>query len=530
MGRGMPSFFSRLPSRSLRLEVVHVPARLASSRSAVVLMAIATISVGIPPGGGVTAGVLSTETTGSQDSSWTQTAKMTTPNATVTETGDHLSTDGFGFSVAISGNWTVVGADNARVGDTPYAGAAYVYHQTQKGWELTQKLTIPDPPSYANFGWSLAIDDDILVVGDTGSDTDAGILRGAAYVFERTNDTWDRVEKLALPDGDIADEFGWDVAVDGDRIAVGTPSKDTSVGRWAGAAYIFEPSAEGWTQTANLTPSDASANDVFGDSLDIEDDRLVVNAPKADTQAGANAGALYVFEEDDTGWKQEAKLVAEDAEPGDAFASAIALEADTVLAGAPSEAEPTSATFASTFTSVGSAYVFHNDGSGWNQTAKLVAEDSACCDKAGVDVALDDGRAVIGTYLGDGHPADNAGVAYLFARTSDGWEQTDKLAGHDPVPGDRFGWSVAIDGGGLVVGAPSSGFIQQRQDGAAYIFETCQEQGPVSSTVHQEGEPAIQNTFGSDAESSVHEENCQRVAYGEARVAGQISETVPKAQ
>ncbi|KAH8050091.1 hypothetical protein JL722_11627 [Aureococcus anophagefferens] len=266
---------------------------------------------------------------------------------------DAAADDYFGYSVAISGDLVVVGAyrDDDAGSKT---GSAYVFRTTNDGgsWTQTAKLVASDAAK-DNYGKSVAISGDLVVVGADGRNEDVG----SAYVFRTRNDgaSWSQTAKLLASDAAKDDVFGESVAVSGD-------------------------SGASWTQTAKLLASDAAADDYFGYSVAISGDLVVVGAYR-DDDAGSKTGSAYVFRTTNGGasWTQTAKLVASDAAKDNYFGKSVAISGDLVVVGADGRNED-----------VGSAYVFRtrNDGASWSQTAKLLASDAAKDDVFGESVAV----------------------------------------------------------------------------------------------------------------------------------------------
>jgi len=347
---------------------------------------------------------------------------------------DAAAGDEFGTSVAIHGNIVMIGAPYAGTG-----GAVYVFRTTDGGATYAQvaKLTAADAASGDNFGCSVAIDGDTVVIGAAPEDRS---LTGAAYVFRTTDGgaTYGQLAKLTA--SDAADNwFGVPVAIDCDTIVIGA-YKDDDAGTYSGAAYVFRTSDGGATygQVAKLTAADAAAFGVFSTAA-ISGGTVVVGA----WGENSSRGAVYVFRTTDGGttYGQVAKLTASDAAAGDRF-SPVAIDGDTVVVGAYRKGDYT-----------GAVYVFRmtDGGATYGQVAKLTASDAAADDLFGSSVAIAGNTVVIGA-KGDN---TNSGSAYVF-RTSDGgatYAQVAKLTAADGAASDYFGRSVAIDGTTIVAGA-----------------------------------------------------------------------------
>ena len=326
------------------------------------------------------------------------------------------------------------------------------------------KLTASEEAAYDQFGYSVAVDGDTMVVGAEGDDSD----KGAAYVFTRQSGAWSQVAKLTASDGAANHKFGTSVAVDWDTVVVGAGwayANDTE----SGAAYVFTKPATGggWadaTETAKLTASDGAAFDVFGGSVAVAGDAVVVGAN--DDNSGGS-GSAYVFVKPSSGdWAdatETAKLTASDGADGDDFGASVSLDGDTVVVGAWQTDHVD--------TSSGAAYVFTEPGTGWadaTETAKLTASHGAAYDEFAYSVGVDGDTVVVGAY-GDDEDGESSGAAYVFTRPENGWisttTETAKLTASDGAYGGGFGWSVGVDGDTVVVGA-----TRNDSNGSAYVF------------------------------------------------------------
>ena len=397
--------------------------------------------------------------------------------------GDSADNDEYGYSVAIDGDTAVIGAYQHDVNSNSDAGAAYVFIKDSAGqWLQTAKLTVSAADSAANdeFGVSVAIDGDTVVVGAHQHDANSKSDAGAVYVFTKSGDNWtDGTEtaKLTVSAADSAanDEFGVSVAIDGDTVVVGAHQHDANSKSDAGAVYVFTKSGDNWadgTETAKLTVSaaDSAANDEFGVSVAVDGDTVVVGAHQHDANSNSDAGAVYVFTKSGDNWAdgtETAKLTASVGAVDDEFGVSVAVDGDTVVVGAHQHD-------ANSNSDAGAAYVFARDSNSgkWSQTAKLTAADGAANDEFGISVALDGNDAVVGAYLDTNSLLfdTDAGSAYVFARGSDGWRQSLKLAAPDAASDDHFGYSVAVSGGTVLAGAPQDD-DNGDDSGSAYLMD-----------------------------------------------------------
>ncbi|MEM7052944.1 MAG: choice-of-anchor D domain-containing protein [Pseudomonadota bacterium] len=244
--------------------------------------------------------------------------------------------DIFGRSVSLSGDRALIGADGA--------GAAYIFERNPMTgiWSQTAKLTATDANSGDRFGWSVSLSGDRALVGAYDSISIGNT--GAAYVFDRDTGSglWPQSAKLVATDAGSADRFGWSVSLSGDRALVGA-YLDDDAGDRSGSAYVFDHDAGMWSQTDKLTANDAAANDEFGYSVSLLDDRALVGAPNNDFRRGA----AYLFGRDPaTGlWPQNAKLVAADAEIGDNFGWSVSVSEARALIGAVGDSDNTGSAY-----------------------------------------------------------------------------------------------------------------------------------------------------------------------------------------
>lgn len=329
----------------------------------------------------------------------------------------------------------------------------------------SKKITASDATASDGFGQTVSISGDVAIVG-ARFDDDGASSSGSAYIFVRSGSTWTQAAKLTASDADENDLFGNCVSISGDVAIVGAFNDNEGASN-AGAAYIFEKPLSGWvdtTQTAKLTASDAAASDLFGVSVSVSGGVAIVGAYQ-DDDGGNSTGSAYIYEKPLTGWvdtTESAKLTASDAIGNDNFGESVSISGGVAIVGAKNTDHAG--------TSSGAAYLFEKPATGWvdtTQTAKLIASDAVAFDFFGFSVAIHGDNVIIGAYQSG---AGNAGAAYFFEKPLTGWvdtTQTDKLTA--TIPTNHFGFSVSISGDYAVVGThlEDEGAIDS---GAAYVF------------------------------------------------------------
>ena len=411
----------------------------------------------------------------------------------------------FGNAVSISGNYAVIGAlkenlDESGANSKLDAGAAYIFERDSSGnWSVAQKIVASDRAAYDNFGKSVSISGNYIVVGSYLEDHDTSGLNlltsaGSAYVFARDSlGVWSEAQKLVASDRDAGDYFGYSVSVSGNQVVVGAyfeqeDAADSNSFFAAGSSYIFEMDSSGsWVQTQKIVPSDRSGGDRFGGSVSIDNNYIIVGAYLQTTNVTGGAplgfaGASYLFEKDSLGtWTEVQKIVASDREYADRFGYSVSISGDYAVVGAYLE-DHSDTTGGSPKSSAGSAYVFYRDTTGWwSQVQKLVASDRESGDQFGTSVSISADYISVGAPLEDQNSSgfdtlSNAGSAYLFKIDGAGiWNQIQKIVSSDRNVEDRFGSCVAISGEFVLVGAPrededAAGANTISNAGSAYFF------------------------------------------------------------
>ena len=377
----------------------------------------------------------------------------------------------FGRAVAVFGDAAFIAApwDN-ELGTE--AGAVYVFRLDRRSslWLETQKLLASDQQAGDNFGFSVAMEDELTLIGAGHVHDEGGDVKyGAAYVFRYDGKTWVEEQELTASDSAFQDGFGWSVSLSGDVAVIGAIGVDDN-GANSGSAYVFrfDPDTSEWVEEQKLLASDGAGGDFFGQSVAVEGDMAIIGANGHDDACRddpiCDSGAAYVFRYDQktSTWIETQKLIASDAMWQDSFGDSVALFDDLLVIGAHSTDD-------NGFNS-GSAYVFRLDPktSTWIEEQKLLASDGAGGDQLGRSVAVDGQRIIVGAYHHD-DVGEDQGAAYIFhydAKTAQWFQQHELLPNPNAWTG-RFGWSVAIDGETAVCGAHG----EDHQAGAAYVFD-----------------------------------------------------------
>jgi hypothetical protein len=369
----------------------------------------------------------------SADAHWNNAIRLTGP--------DSAKDDLFGFSVAIDGDVALVGAPECdRSGAN--SGAVYAFQKGQGVIDLGRD----DASEFGEFGHAVALSGHTALVGKPG-DSESGKDAGAAYLYRRDDrNHWNRVGRLVAANAAAGERFGESVALEEGIVLVGSYGT-----RETGSVYVFQEDVRGtWQQQAKLDAADKKPGDRFGCQIAIDGNRIVVGA----NGSNDNSGAAYLFERDGSGnWSELIKLTPPVGRVNCFFGRAVALWNRTVVVGAPG---------------IGSVFLFReNDSGNWQPVAELVGDDVTLPSGFGRSVAT----CANGIIVGAPQMLDPAGATYVFRANGNGvWQRTSKIALPAPPSRRWFGNALAVSGDALLVGA-RYGDGNARSSGAAYLFE-----------------------------------------------------------
>lgn len=368
----------------------------------------------------------------------------------------------FGSSAALQGNAALIGAD----GDNSFQGAAYIFFSRSgdSRWTEVQKLTASDGLAGDEFGYRVDLARNTLVVGAFSATVNGVVSQGAAYVFTRSTNTWSENQKLLASDGGLFDNFGASVALYRDTIVVGANGATVNGNPAQGAVYVFRLSNGVWTEVQKLTAQDGAAYDNFGLSVALQGSTILVGSPVANINGHSGQGAVYTFTNVNGIWSFAQKLVATDGGTNDGFGESVALDRDTALVGAYGAT-------VDGHSGQGAAYIFTNSGGTLTETQKLTANDGESNANFGNAVALDNQQALIGADVSTVGDHTSAGKAYIFTETGGTWNQNRTLVASDAATDDFFGAAVALDGPTVLVSTPHPVINGNPYQGAAYFFE-----------------------------------------------------------
>jgi hypothetical protein len=341
--------------------------------------------------------------------------------------------EGFGSSISLRGNLAAVGAAYAN---TPVdgAGAVYLFKQTETDWSEHTVLRAGDKHLNGYFGRSTDFDGSWLAVGSSGQNSS-----GVVYLFGETDGTWAQKSMIRPPESQKFIFFGSALGMDKGTLMVGAPGFDDGA-EDTGLVMIYTLEDGSWVESGRLRPENPKAGRRLGTAIALQGDRALVGA---DSEAGG--GAAYLYERIEGGWKQVARFSEEVGGSG-GFGSAVVLDGDTLLIGAPfADSDEGKRT--------GAAFLYARDGKLWTRQATFLSGTSKSRDQFGVAVALRDDLALVSATRDDSD-ADDAGAVYAFTREGAEWKSNGRLLRPGAEAYDEFGGVLSLEAGILMVGTP----------------------------------------------------------------------------
>jgi hypothetical protein len=371
--------------------------------------------------------------------------------------------DYLGYSVAIDGDTMVVGAPFDDIGANSAQGSATVFVRSGSTWTQQQQLTMTGGGGGDYFGWSVAISGDTIAVGAKWDTVGANTTQGSAVVFVRNGSTWTQQQQLTMTGGSGGDTFGASIAIDGQTIVVGAVEDDVGANSSQGSAVVFVRDGLIWTQQTMLTASGGATLDLFGASVAIDGDTIVVGATGDDVGAAADQGSVHVFVRSGTVWSPQATLTASGGAAGDLFGNSVAIDGDRLVAGAYQDDVGADS-------NEGSVAVFGRIGAVWTQLQTLTRSGGAAFDSFGraVDIEGDTIVATASSY--DATTLGNQGATLVFVERDAQWNEVAALVSDSAGSGDLAGGGVSLSGDTIAMGIAQSDFGGVYDQGSVALF------------------------------------------------------------
>ncbi len=365
--------------------------------------------------------------------------------------------DELGCSVAIDSNYAIVGAHYANVGGNSNQGAAYIYFFNGTNWVEQAKLTASDGVADDNFGIGVSISGDYAVVGANLDNVGANNDQGSAYIFHRVGTVWTQQAHLFASNGAAGDNFGASVGISGDYLVVGAPGDDVSTAADRGSAYFFTRSGLAWNQQGNVIGPYGGASDHFGSSVFITGDDAIVGAPDSDYDYGGGPrtddGTAHIFHRVGNTWSHQQLLSWGGSLNNYHFGTSVSIANGVAAVGMPGESPSTLS---------GAARIFEYNGSVWqvSPSGAFISADLPPINEGygalfGYSVCTNSIFTIIGAYSSDSLVI-NKGNSYLYKTDGTDWFFLRQIA--DPIGAfnNQMGKAVAVSANYCIIGAPGA--------------------------------------------------------------------------
>lgn len=366
-------------------------------------------------------------------------ARFTEDTANIWSPTDSLNSgnggygEGFGHSVAISGDTAVVGMNNGDYGDIAFVSTAHVFERGEQGWVYRSRLVPPDPQRGSLISSYVDIDRDTILLSGDNSQTQSDVC----HIFVREDNQW--VLQQTIPCAGSAPQSR---ALSGDRLVIGARFRVDPSGQ-EGAVDVYHRVAGVWSLEATLRPDNCPESCDFGSAVDIHGDKILVGAVSQAAQNSTHYGAAYLYELGPQGWGMTARWTLPTV---GYFATEVALgEHVAVIA---SRTPPESGVGAWT----GAVHVFGDHAGSWQFESEFMGDTSSAGDDFGSALSVDGNALLVGAYSAN----NQRGTAYLFERSASGWQQSMQFQPAASLPGTPivFGYAVAMSGSDVLIGIP----------------------------------------------------------------------------
>lgn len=370
-------------------------------------------------------------------------------------------------------------ADSVVPSDCVDLGVDDLYHSflVDTGGNVSNNGSVPCPSRYGaestfngveypgdvptnpgdEMGSSVATYGSRIVIGADKADT-AALYGGTAFVFRKEADgQWTFEQQLTPASSTAFDRFGASMDMHDTNLIVGAWQRNP-----AGAAIIYERSGTTWSEVTTLTPFNPGSRDYFGWDVAIDNSFALIGAPDADRDSNADRGAAYVYTQTGGTWTAVSELTPSVSEAGQSYGTAVALDGSVAAISAPNASGG------------GAVFIFRESGGTWTEDQVIVrATDDTTTNGLGVDVAIADGRLIVGA---------SSGTAFVYSEISSNFVLTETINVSGVTGADRFGSSVAITSDYAAVGAFRRNGTASRS-GEAYVFRRTAGDFSLESTI-----------------------------------------------
>ncbi|TDB67415.1 FG-GAP repeat protein [Arundinibacter roseus] len=351
---------------------------------------------------------------------------------------DRTQQEYFGRSVAIDGNYAIIGA----IGNPLNKGNAYIFVREGNTWIEQAVISLSDGQNYDNFGMSVSISGGSVVVGASsktviGDNNALNYNQGVAVVFVRSGATWTQQAVLSGSDGALNDSFGTSVCIKGTDIIVGAPYKNEGKGQ----AYLFTLQNSEWTEKAILKDEQGTSYAQFGFSVCISGDYAIVGEPYINNGVNVVKGKAFVYNRSGTTWSLQSELTNSYGTSMGNFGNSVLITDKYAVVSSPNESYNS-----------GIVRIYRKDGTNWYEYPELRNNSGIPNFNFGKSISIFDDYLLIGSQLNDGLAEFDTGRVYLYKLDEYYWKLEKQFSNSSP-PASNFGSSVGISGSSFIIGS-----------------------------------------------------------------------------
>ncbi|MBS1754376.1 MAG: hypothetical protein KF741_06170 [Ferruginibacter sp.] len=343
-----------------------------------------------------------------------------------------------GYSVCISSNFAIVGAPGDDVNTNPDQGSVSIYRHDENGWIKMQKITDAAGTSSDYFGSSVSISGNYAIVGAPSDDVGVNLDQGSASIYQYNGINWLLMQKITDADGAADDNFGISVSISGNYAIVGSHLDKVGTNANQGSASIYQYNGSSWVLMQKITDATGAANDNFGKSVSISGNYAIVGASNDDVGTNTNQGSASIYRYNGSSWVLMQKITDATGAANDNFGTSVSIDNNYAIVGASSDDVGVNS-------NQGSASIYHYTASSWVLMQKITDVDGAANDNFGTSVSISGNYAIVGVTFDQMGANLNQGSARIYYRNGPLWRKLQNVVDPAGASGDVFGCSVSLD-------------------------------------------------------------------------------------
>lgn len=356
-----------------------------------------------------------------------------------------ITSSDYGYAVDISGDYAIVSAtgENHPPSEATGAGAAYILKRnTGNGeWEVQAKFFDTSIESSEFWGYTVAISGNYAAVGNHREDTLGFANTGAVSIFKRNAATgqWAFHSKIYNNNNGVSYNFGWSIAMDGDYLIVGIPNEKIN-GVTAGAANIYKRNAatDVWELQQKVIHPNYASSDKFGWAVDIDGDHAIVGAPFDDIGAVDN-GSAHIYKRNASNIWVVLPTLYNGASDGDNFGFTVDMSTANKTVAVGAIADDIAGTV-----DAGTVTVYYENPAGlWLAATTLYIPTNTSANAFGISIDLDDNYLMIGDHQND----TSKGKVYIYKKIGNLYMLIEEFVNPFSVAtNEYFGGALSLDG------------------------------------------------------------------------------------